>query len=58
MYNINVGELVIILNGSNKHTIGLLLTSINDLLIIRTESKRVSVRNCSVKLLRHFEKCL
>ncbi|MGP1922486.1 MAG: hypothetical protein ACTS5F_00105 [Candidatus Hodgkinia cicadicola] len=56
--NINVGETVIILHGSNKHTIGLVVTLINDLLIIRTESKRVSIRSCAVKSLRHLAKCL
>ncbi|MGP1919202.1 MAG: hypothetical protein ACTS41_00300 [Candidatus Hodgkinia cicadicola] len=57
-YNISIGDLVIILHGSWKCTIGLTIDLINGLLIVRTISKRIIVRSCSVKSLRSLESCL
>ncbi|MGP1911614.1 MAG: hypothetical protein ACTS5A_00430 [Candidatus Hodgkinia cicadicola] len=57
-YNISIGDLVIILHGLYKCTVGLTTDLINDLLIVRTISKRIIVRSCSVKSLRSLESCL
>lgn len=51
-YNINIGDIVIVLHGSNKRKVGLAISFANDFLTIRIAAKRINVRSCAVKALR------